>query len=69
MQREGPSYTVDEVSSLNFQRVVAGAFVGAGALLLIHKGELALGATLLSGMLAFFVGEKNGERKATKDKT
>lgn len=44
------------------RRIVAGVFVGAGALLLIYKGEIALGASLLSGMLGFFVGEKNGER-------
>lgn len=52
---------------MNFQREIAGVFAGAGALLLIYKGEVALGATLLSAMLAFFIGEKNGQRSATKD--
>jgi len=42
------------------RRIIAGIFVGAGALLLIYRNEIALGANLLSGMLGFFVGEKNG---------
>lgn len=49
--------------TLNHQREIAGVFAGAGALLLIWKGEVALGASLLSGMLAFFVGEHNGKRQ------
>lgn len=53
---------------MNVQRVVAGVFVGAGALMLIYKDQIAVGASLLSGMLAFFIGESNGERKATKNK-
>lgn len=52
---------------MNYQREIAGAFAGAGALLLIWKGEVALGASLLSAMMAFFVGERNGERKAQKE--
>lgn len=52
---------------MNYQREIAGIFAGAGALLLIYQGEVALGASLLSAMMAFFVGERNGERKAQKE--
>lgn len=48
---------------MNYQREIAGIFAGAGALFLIYKGEIAVGATLLSAMLAFFIGEKNGQKK------
>lgn len=41
-------------------RLMAGTFVGAGALLLIYKGEVTAGVALLGTMLGFFVGEKNG---------
>lgn len=47
-----------------YERLVAGFFAGAGALILIYQGEIAVGATILSGMLAFFVGEANGKRIA-----
>ena len=50
------------------ERVIAGIFVGTGALMLIWKGEYVAAAGLLGTMVGFFVGEKNGERKATKDK-
>ena len=46
-------------------RVVAGAFAGAGALLLIYEGYVTEGAMILTSMVAFFVGEQNG-KKATK---
>lgn len=52
---------------MNHQREIAGVFVGAGALLLIYRGEITAAAALLSGMLAFFIGEKNGERKRQKN--
>jgi len=52
---------------MNHQREIAGIFAGAGALLLIYQGEVALGASLLSAMMAFFVGEKNGKRKAASE--
>jgi len=48
-----------------YERLVAGCFVGVGALMFIWKGEYTIGAGLLGTMLGFFVGEKNGERKAT----
>ena len=44
--------------------MIAGIFAGSGALILLYKGEIAAGGIILSSMLAFFVGEKNGERKA-----
>ena len=51
---------------MNVERVLAGGFVGVGALILIWKGEIAVGASMLSGMLAFFIGEKNGAKNASK---
>jgi hypothetical protein len=51
---------------MNTERVIAGIFVGAGALLLIYRGDTAVGAGLLGTMVGFFVGEKNGARNATK---
>jgi len=50
---------------VDLQRCIAGAFVGAGALLLIWRGEITAGTSLLAGMLGFFVGERNGIRKAS----
>lgn len=50
---------------MNYLRLMAGAFVGTGALILIYKGHIIEGALLLSNMLSFFVGEKNGARKST----
>lgn len=47
---------------MNVERVVAGVFVGAGALLLIYEGYIEVGTTLLGAMLGFFVGEANGAR-------
>lgn len=51
---------------MGYERIVAGIFVGAGALLLIWQGEIAVGAGLLGTMVGFFVGEKNGAKNATK---
>lgn len=52
------------------RRSIAGIFAGAGGLLSIYLGvqssrqELITGGLLLiSNMMAFFVGEKNGEKK------
>jgi len=45
---------------------VAGAFAGAGALLLIYQGYIVEGSIILTMMVSFFVGEKNGERQASK---
>jgi len=47
---------------LNNQRLLAGFFVGAGALMLMWNKEYEKGMILLVGMLSFFVGEKNGEK-------
>lgn len=47
--------------------MIAGVFVGSGALILLWKGEYVAAAGLLGTMLGFFVGEKNGERKTTKN--
>jgi hypothetical protein len=49
---------------VNYQREIAGVFVGIASLLLIWQGEVAIAAGLLGSMVGFFVGEKNGERKA-----
>lgn len=54
---------------MNNLRLMAGAFVGAGALIFIFKGEYAVAAGLLGSMLGFFIGEKNGARKASKDES
>ena len=51
---------------MDFQRIIAGIFVGSGALLLIYKGNIAEGCTLLGSMVGFFVGEKNGQRLTKK---
>lgn len=57
------------------RRVIAGIFAGAGGLMAIALGVyhpectqsealITGGLLLLSNMFTFFVGEKNGERKA-----
>ena len=43
-------------------KIVAGIFVGGGALMLIYKGYVTEAMYLLVGMLGFFVGEANGLR-------
>jgi len=53
---------------MNMTREIAGIFVGFGALLFIYKGEYAIASALLGTMVGFFVGEKNGQRQAAKDK-
>lgn len=47
---------------MNYLRMVAGVFVGGGALMLIYKGEITAGVALLGTMLGFFVGEANGKK-------
>lgn len=49
---------------MRYLRAIAGVFSGAGALILLAKGEYALGGTLLGTMLGFFVGEANGQKIA-----
>ena len=53
-----------EVNELNHLRILAGGFAGAGALLLLWQGHTAEGAILLATLMAFFVGEKNGQKTA-----
>ena len=52
---------------MNVARVVAGFFAGAGALILIYQGHITEGGLILSTMLGFFVGEANGQRKASPE--
>lgn len=47
-------------------RMMAGIFVGTGALMFLWKGEYTVAAGLLGTMLGFFVGEKNGQRASAK---
>lgn len=54
---------------MDVPRVIAGIFVGSGALLLIYLGNVTEGATLLGVMVGFFVGENNGKRKTLKDQS
>lgn len=49
---------------MNHARLMAGGFAGVGALILIVQGHYEPAIAILSGMLGFFVGEKNGENKA-----
>lgn len=56
---------------MGYERIIAGTFAGIGGLLSITLGvmydraELLLaGSNLLIGMMAFFVGENNGVKKA-----
>lgn len=54
---------------MKYLRLMAGAFVGVGALVFIVKGEYAVAAGLLGSMLGFFIGEHNGARAASKDES
>lgn len=47
---------------VNYQREIAGVFVGAGGLLALYMGEAILATALLTGLLAFLAGEKNGQK-------
>lgn len=51
---------------MNYVRCIAAIFVGSGSLLLIWQNKYTEAMPLLVGMLAFFVGEKNGEKNAKK---
>ena len=48
---------------MDIPRCIAGFFAGAGGLLLIYLEHYEAGIALISGMFAFFVGEKNGQRQ------
>lgn len=50
---------------MKYLRLMAGAFVGVGALMFIFKGEYAVAAGLLGSMLGFFIGEYNGKKETT----
>ena len=52
---------------MNYPKLLAGTFAGAGALLLIHNGYVEYGVMILTTMLGFFVGEANGKRIANKE--
>lgn len=49
---------------MDYVRVLAGGFAGVGALILLIRGETAAGVAILSTMVGFFVGEKNGAKNA-----
>ena len=54
---------------MNNERLIAGFFVGAGALMLLWQGQTHEAMYLLVALLSFFVGEKNGVRKAQAQPT
>lgn len=54
---------------MNYNRMIAGMFVGAGAMLLIYKGNITEACTLLGTMVGFFVGEANGKKITAKETT
>lgn len=49
---------------MNNLKLMAGAFAGAGALILIYQGNITEGSIILASMVGFFVGEKNGQRSS-----
>jgi len=56
---------------MNFERLLAGAFAGVGSLYMIYEGLrqgepylVTAGALGINTLISFFVGEKNGQRKA-----
>lgn len=59
---------------MNNERLMAGAIAGAGGLIAIILGTVqhdpvlqTAGLLLVSNMMAFFVGEKNGQKTAKTD--
>lgn len=48
---------------VNLEKIIAGVFAGAGSLLLIYEGYIAEACAILGGMLGFFVGDWNGQKK------
>ena len=51
---------------MNYSKLVAGAFAGSGALLLIYMGETGAGIAILASMTGFFVGDQNGQKETEK---
>lgn len=49
---------------VNIEKIIAGVSVAIGAIVLIVQGEIQIGAVLLSGMMGFFVGDNNGEKRS-----
>lgn len=49
-----------------YERPIAGVFVGLASLLLIYQGRVNEALYLLLPTLAFFLGESNGKRVAAK---
>ena len=52
---------------MNYAKLLAGGFAGAGALLLIYEDHITEGCMILTAMLGFFIGEANGKRLAKKE--
>ena len=52
---------------MNYNKLLAGAFVGAGAIILLLKGEYTSGVAILSGMMGFFIGDQNGRRETESE--
>jgi len=52
---------------MNGERIVAGIFSGAGALLLLYQGNVEAGIAILAAMMGFFIGEKNGQRNKKEE--
>lgn len=52
---------------MDYARITAGIFSGAAALLLIYQNHYEPAIAIVSAMLGFFVGEKNGARNTAKD--
>lgn len=54
---------------MNLEKILAGIFAGAGALILLYQGHTTAGTAILGTMLGFFVGEANGrkEERATHE--
>jgi len=48
---------------MNVEKLIAGIFAGTGGLLLIYKGYIAEGCTILGTMVGFFVGDWNGQKR------
>jgi hypothetical protein len=45
---------------------MAGAFAGAGALVLLFQGETTAGIAILGSMMGFFIGDQNGQKETEK---
>lgn len=48
---------------MGHEREIAGIVTGAGAIALILMDHIPEGSIILASMMAFFIGEKNGQRK------